>query len=167
MNSYHAIQIAGRIGFFCVRHFFASLLTVLTGCLLWTIVYFAILLWAALAGSGLGGPLAYPAGLLFFLGAGAAASSMLFFPATALAEWLARRVGLPVFAQMPLSVAFLALFCLAWVGFCSSLSFGVLFLSLLFPLGFYWWAAQGASLVLSLLRVFRPCVVRSSGNVRA
>ena len=116
MNGRHTIQIAGRVGFFCARHFLALLLVVLAGCLLWTVTYFALLLWAAFAGGGLGGPLAYPAGLLFFLVAGAAASLALLFPATALAEWLAGWFGLPVLVQIPLSVAFLALLCLAAVG---------------------------------------------------
>ena len=162
MNGRHTIQITGRVGFFCARHFLALLLTVLAGCLLWTVVYFALLLWAAFAGGGLGGPLAYPAGLLFFLVAGSAASLVLLLPATALAEWFARWHGFPVLAQIPLSVAFLALLCFAAVGLRSSLSFGVLFLSLLLPLGLYWWVAQSAPLALSLLRFVQSTIHRTA-----
>ena len=162
MNGRHTIQIAGRIGFFCARHFLALLLVVLAGCLRWTVTYFALLLWAAFAGGGLGGPLAYPAGLLFFLVAGTAAGLALLFPATAMAEWLARWVGLPVLVQIPLSVTFLALLCLAAVSIHLSLSFGVLFLSLLLPLGLYWWVAQSAPLALSVLRFLRSTIHRTA-----
>lgn len=150
MNGSQIIQITGRIGFFCARHFLSVLLTVLAGCLLWTVTYFALLLWAAFTSGGLGGPLAYPAGLLFFLVAGTAASLVLLFPATAFAEWLARRLGFPVLVQIPFSVASLALLCLAAVGIHSSVSFGaLLFLSHLLPLGLYWWVAQSAPLAFS------------------
>jgi hypothetical protein len=163
MNGSQTIQTAGRIGFFCARHFLAVLLTVLAGCLLWTVTYFALLLWAAFAGSGLGGPLTYPAGLLFLLVAGTATSLVLLFPATAFAEWLARRLGFPVLVQIPFSVAFLALLCFAAVGIRSSVSFGVLlFLSLLLPLGLYWWVAQSGPLVLSLLRLVRSVIHRTA-----
>jgi hypothetical protein len=128
--------------------------------------YIALLLWAVLTDSGVGGPLAYPAGLLFFFVAITAASLILFFPCTAFAEWIARRRGLPIFAQIPLSVILLALLCLAAAagasiigsqpGFGDLLAgFGVLFLSLLLPFGLYWWVAQSLPLFLALLKRLR------------
>jgi hypothetical protein len=157
---------AGRIGGFCARHFFALLVTVAVPCVLWTVAYFALLLWSMFTDGGLGGPLAYPAGLLFFFVAATVASLVLLFPSTALAEWFARRHAFPILAQIPISVAILALLCFgivtltAAVGAPSSfqgvsIGFGILFIAHLLPLGFYWWAAQSGPLLLSLFRRLR------------
>lgn len=159
MNGNKLVQNAGRIGSFCARHFLALTVTVAAACVIWTITYFALLLWAVLAGGGIGGPLAYPAGLLFFIVATTAACLILLFPATALAEWFAHRCGFPIVAQIPFSVAALALLCLVASAVGSqptlqgvSVGFGVLFLTLLMPLGLYWWAAQSVPLLLSLIQ---------------
>ena len=106
--------------------------------------------------------MAYPAGLLLFLVAGATASLGLLFPATAFAEWFARWRGFPVLAQVPLSVVCLTLLCLVVAGVHPSLSFGVLFLSLLLPLGLYWWVAQSVPLTLSLLRFIHSTIRRTA-----
>ncbi len=171
MNAGQAIQTAGRIGGFCARHFLALLVTVVVPCVIWTIVYFALLLWAVFTNGGIGGPLAYPAGLLFFFLAASVASLLLFLPSTALAEWFAKRHAFPILAQIPISVAILALLCLMLVSIAAavgappsvrgfSLGFGVLFVSQLLPLGLYWWSAQSGPLLVSLakrlLRRFRP-----------
>lgn len=160
------MQTAGRIGSFCARHFLALLITVATACVVWTVTYFALLLWAALTDSGIGGPLAYPAGLLFFFVATTAASLVMLFPATALAEWFAQRRGFPILMQIPISVSFLAVLCLVVIGIASavgsrptvhgvSVGFGVLFLALLVPLGLYWWVAQSGRLLLSFIQCLR------------
>ncbi len=166
MNRSQVIQAAGRIGSFCARHFLALAVTVAAACMVWTITYFALLLWAMLTGGGIGGPLAYPAGLLFFFVATTAASLLLLLPSTALAEWFTRRRGFPILVQIPISVAALAMLCLAVVGIASALGSqltfrglsvgsGILFLSLLVPLGLYWWAAQSIPLLLSLIQRLR------------
>ena len=162
MNS-TAIQTAGRIGGFLARHFLALLVTVAVPCALWTVTYFALLLWATVSGGGLGSPASYPIGLLFFLAAGTAVSILLYLPSTAIAEWFARRRGFPVLGQIPLTVAVFAVLCLAAVGLWAafvpepglrgfSIGFGSLFLINLVPLGLYWWSAQSGPLLLSLFR---------------
>jgi hypothetical protein len=171
MNANQTIQTAGRIGGFCARHLLALVTTVAVACMVWTVTYFALLLWAALTASGIGGPLAYPAGLLFFFVATTAASLVLLLPATALAEWFTRRRGFPILAQIPVSVGFLALLCLVVIGIASavgspptldgvSVGFGILFLALLVPLGLYWWTAHSGPLLLSLIQRLRD-VLRS------
>ncbi|MEY2500146.1 MAG: hypothetical protein QOI07_480 [Verrucomicrobiota bacterium] len=120
MNESRVIQTAGRIGSVCVRHCLALVITVLAACALWTVIYFALLLWAVFTDRGIGGPLAYPGGLLFFFLASTAAGLVLLLPSTALAEWFARRRGLPILAQIPLSVAALAVLCLVVVGIVSA-----------------------------------------------
>ena len=166
MNGSQTIRTAGRIGGFCARHFVALVVTVVAACVVSTATYFSLLLWAVFTDSGIGGPLAYPAGLLFFSVATTAASLVLLFPSTALAECFVRRRGLPILAQIPVSVAALAVFCLVAVGIASavgsqptlhgfSVGFCVLFLALLVPLGLYWWAAQSVPLLISLVRRLR------------
>jgi hypothetical protein len=152
---------------FCGRHFVALLVTVAAAGIVWTIVYFALLLWAVFSNGGLGGPFAYPAGLLFAVVATAVAGLIFFLPSTGFAEWIARRRGLPILAQIPISVASLVILCavavsvarvirhedfalkgfLGWIGFLVAVQ--------LLPLGLYWWTAQAGPLMLSILQRFR------------
>jgi hypothetical protein len=174
MNENQAIRTAGQIGGFFARHFFALLVTVAVAGALWTVTYFALLLWAIFGGGGLGSPASYPAGLLLIFVGGTAVSVVLLLPSTGLAEWFSRRRGLPILAQIPISVAVLAFLCLAIGGIASaigsqpslrgvSMSF-ILFLAHLVPLGIYWWAAQSGPLLLSLLRRLRAPLVRSGSH---
>lgn len=153
---------------FCVRHLVALFVTVATACLLWTVVYFALLLWAVFSGGGIGGPLAFPAGLLFVLVAATLAVLSLFLPATALAELVARRRGFPILVQIPISVAFLAVLSFIVVGTVMTvrsgtttpkdflIASGLLFVIHLLPLGLYWWVAQSGPLIVSIVRRFSP-----------
>jgi hypothetical protein len=61
--------------------------------------------------------------------AGTAISVAIYFPCTSLAEWIARRQGFPILAQIPISVAILLILCQAiawsaaavgWAGFRSA-----------------------------------------------
>jgi uncharacterized protein (DUF433 family) len=79
------------------------------------ITYLALLLWAVFGGCGIGGPLVYPAGLLFLFVAAMVASLVLLLPSTALAEWFARRRGLRIGVQISISVGILAVFCFVLV----------------------------------------------------
>jgi hypothetical protein len=166
MNLNNNIRRAGRIGVFCARHFLAVGVTVMAACVMWTVVYIALLIWAMMTDGGVGGPLAYPAGLLFVFSATLAASCILFFPCSALAEWFVRRRGLSIFAQIPFSMLLLALQCLAAVGIAMMIGshpgfgdlfagLGLLYLSLLVPLGLYWWVAQSLPLFLALIQRLR------------
>ena len=154
---------SARIGGFCARHLLATLVTVMVLCVLWTVTYFALLLWAAISGGGLGSPAGYPLGLLLALVGGTVVSLTLFLPATALGEWIAKRRGLPILAQIPISIAILAALCLLVVGSAlaagmqasfrsGAACFAVLFLAHLLPLGLYWWVAQSGPLLVSLFK---------------
>jgi hypothetical protein len=173
MNGRQAIQTARRLGGFGVRHVLALFVTVAVLCMLWTVAYFALLLWAVFTNGGIGGPLAYPAGLMFFFVAGSVASLVLLFPSTACAEWFARRRSFPILAQLPISIVVLALLCLVLAGIGAAfgaqpsfrgvtVGFGVLFVAHLLPLGLYWWAAQSGPLLVSLFQrlagIFRSWV---------
>lgn len=163
MNGSKTIQTAVRLGAFWARHSVAMIVVVAFACLFWTATYFALLLWAMFAGDGIGGPLVYPVGLLFFLVASTVTSLVLLLPSTALAEWLARHRCWPILAQIPVSVVILSFLCLAVVGIGgatgshptirgASMGFGILLVIHLVPLGIYWWVAQSVPLILSFLR---------------
>lgn len=147
-----------------IRHGVASLATIVAACAVWTLTYVALLLWAFASDGGLGGPLAYPGGLLVVSVTAAVACLLLFFPATALAEWICRRRALPILVQIPVSVAMLATLCILAgitvqvfrnpIPFGESVtrfSAGLFGLSLL-PVGFYWWIAQAGPLLRAVTR---------------
>ncbi len=159
-----------NVGAFLVRHFLASCVVVVSACILWTVLYFALLLWAVVSGGGIGGPLAYPVGLLLVFVLAAIVTALLLWPSAALAEWIGRRSRLGILAQIPLSVAVLAVlsFTAAFIAHAFNhpyfagrfLSAGaVVFIVHLVPLGIYWWAAQSGPLVISLFRRFVPDVL--------
>ncbi|MBS0263702.1 MAG: hypothetical protein JSS02_17295 [Planctomycetes bacterium] len=175
MNCNQAIQKSGWIGGFAARHIFAVMGTVGVACVLWTITYFSLLLWAAFAGAGIGSPASYPIGLFVILVAGTAVSFTIYFPCTSLAEWIARRHGLPILAQIPISVAFLIIQCLVVTGTATAVSrdysfrevsvgFGVLVVAQLAPLGLYWWVAQSGPILLSVFRRVRSISRRHFGS---
>ena len=152
---------------FCGRHFFALLVIVVLACVAWTVAYFALLFWATVSGGGIGGPLAYPAGLLFAAVATVAAGIAFFLPSTRFAEWFARRRGLPILAQIPISLVCLGVLCLILVGVVQAnrqepfaiktfLGWTAFLIGIqLLPLGIYWWIAQAGPLAMSVLRRFR------------
>lgn len=169
----HPVQTAGRISAFCVRHLLAVMATVFVACFLWTVSYFALFLWAVVVGGGLGSPVVYPLGLLLVLVFATAVSLLLLFPSTAVAEWVARRENLPIFAQIPVAIFVLAILCgiaatfVAGFGDSSSsqqvaFNFGVLLGLHLVPLGFYWWIAQSGPLTVSAISRIRSMFRKTS-----
>lgn len=168
------------MGGFALRHSLAIGLVVAAGAVLWTITYLVLLIYAFFTGSGLGGPLAYPALLLFFVFAGTALCLGFFLPATALAEWFVRRMQWNTFAQIPIGLAILWGLILGLILlvqgemlrqsliFGTSMLFGLIYflqkdsaqqmivlsfllwLVLLLPMGLYWWAAQSGPLLWEL-----------------
>ena len=169
MNRSQGIHAAGRIGAFFARHILALVVTITVGCILWTVTYCALLLWAAFGGGGLGSPASYPIGLLFIVVGGTAISLALFLPSTAAAEWIARRHGFPISFQIPISIVILALLCLGIVGIAVAVGleasprsfavgFGVLFVAHVVPLGLYWWVVQSGPLLALLYRRGRSII---------
>lgn len=145
--------IALQASSFALRHGFAIAVMVITACALWTLCYFALLLWAIISNEGLGGPLAYPAGLLAFFLVSLAMALCLYFPATAIAAGLAKKYQLSFVQQIALCIGLFALLhFIALLAFSDQPSIpvsdrlligGTLFLLNLIPLGLYWWCAQG------------------------
>src|SRR3954452_7083544 len=112
-SSGRARTLASSIASVAIRHAVASFAMIAAACAIWTVAYVALLLWAIVSNSGLGGPLAYPGGLLLAAVTVAVGCFLLFFPATVAAELICRRRALPILAQIPVSVAVLAALCVA------------------------------------------------------
>lgn len=162
-----ATKLAASMASVAIRHAVASFATIAAACAIWTVVYVALLLWAIVSNSGLGGPLAYPGGLLFVAVTAGVASLLLFFPATVSAELICRGGALPILTQIPVSVAMLAALCFvagviirastAAIPFGASVSGFIvwLFMLSLLQIAFYWWIAQAAPLVRGAINMFR------------
>ena len=164
---------AATLAFVALRHGLALLAVVVMASAIWTATYIALILWAVIANTDLGGPLTYPVGLLAVMLAAALASLVLFCPATVLAEWACRRRRLPILVQIPVSVALLAPLCALAAGAFHLLrdpdaSFGSfvrltawLFAFSLIPIGVYWWVAQTGQLLRSVHRFLSYRSVRA------
>ena len=122
--------------------------------------YFALLLWAALAGRGLGGPLALPFMLLGALLASVVAVLFILLPSTALTEWLGVKFRLRLLLQIPVATGVLIANVFAGSllmaqlrnGSFSNALWAAAIVSglLLIPLGAYWWSLQTADWLLRL-----------------
>jgi hypothetical protein len=149
---------------FAIRHLAAFAATVLAACALWTATYAGLFLWALVRNSELGGPFAYPAGLVFAAAAASILSFGVYFPATSIAERICRYKSLPRIAQLPISFAVALPICLAAVLGLHVLvgsreldrdilirSAWLLAVAML-PLVFYWFVVRLDSLVVSGFR---------------
>ncbi len=141
---------------FILRHFIASIASIVFPILLVIITYFVLLLIAIIGNMSLGGILALPfwiivAGIVSLL-----YTTCLLFPAVFLAELITQRYQLhPILVQIPISVTMLvALVYILAYGFRQLFSDAntqlyhfancplYIFLFLCFPLGLYWWTAK-------------------------
>lgn len=140
--------MALRMLLFLAKHGVFLVLVTLLGLLLWTAVYFALLAWAMLTGGGIGGPLAWPAGLIAVLLVCPAFGLGVAMPACAAARFLGWRFGWPRLAGIPLSFA---VACGLWSGWAfllkggtpEPMEWGVPLLWMPLPLGLWWWFTEG------------------------
>lgn len=147
---------------FLARHFLAVVLAMGAGFVIWTLVYVVLLIIAVIADKGMGGPLAYPAGLIAVAAACVVVGWGIFAPAVAVGAIFCGVFRMPRLAAIP--VVWLAAFGLSvglygcFVGaFTTHLMPNVwsvlknfcLFLSV--PLGAYWWLTEGPGAVAPVL----------------
>jgi hypothetical protein len=139
---------------FATRHLLFVVFAMLAGWVLWTVAYVVLLLVAVIANQGLGGPLAYPAGLIAVAGSCVFLGWGIFTPASALGSIFCRLFKLPLLSAIP--VVFVSAFLISYLfywGFVELLTTGsmpsaleflknfTIFLSV--PLGAYWWLTEG------------------------
>jgi len=151
---------------FAIRHALASPLAIVAGCLLWTVAYLILLLLAVIFGQGLGGPLAYPAGIIAVVVGGLVIGWGIFAPACAVGALFCGITGWSRFAAIPVVFVSGFLFSyliywafIAWVTTSPMPSFRLIlgnyamFLSVL--LGVYWWITEGPGAIFDAFRRWR------------
>ena len=153
---------------FLVRHFIASLVSILFPIVLIVITYVILFVVAIIIDSGLGSPIALPLWIIIGILISFLYTTFLLFPSVLLAEVVSGFCGKwHHVVQIPLSILVLFLFILIWRSILENLSINeplllvvcfdhpIYFLIVLsIPLGLYWWAmkiAQAASSVPKFL----------------
>ena len=159
------MRTLANIASFAARHAFAIAVVIVVGCALWTVAYFSLLLWAMVAGGGIGSPIVYPLGLLAILCGATVASLLLFLPATLVAEVLCRWRSLPTLVGIPFSFTLFCVLSFIWSSVAhfsrqfaeqSVWSFALgLIVTLSVPLGLYWWAAEFPYVIRDVVRAVR------------
>jgi hypothetical protein len=147
---------------FVARHFVCVLLAMLVGCVLWAVVYAALLLTAVVTDQGLGGPLAFPVGIVSVIVVCVFVGWGIFAPASAAGAVFCGMFRLPRLAAIP--VVFLAAFVFGYLLYWAFIEMltthpmppigtvlknFVVYLSI--PLGAYWWLTEGPG---ALFQVF-------------
>jgi len=139
---------------FVARHFLFVMIAMIAGCVLWTVAYIVLFAVALLGDQGLGGPLAFPAGIVTVIATGVFLGWGIFTPASAIGAAFCGLLKLPKIAAIPVVFggAFLFSYLLYWgyielVTTQSMLSVWVVLknfaISLSIPLGVYWWLTEG------------------------
>lgn len=147
---------------FAIRHALAVPFAIAAGCVLWTVAYVLLLLCAVIFGQGLGGPLAYPAGIIAVALGGLLIGWGVFAPACAVGALFCFATGLPRLSAIPVVFisGFLFSYGIYWA-FASDpmpslwliLGNYVMFLSV--PLGVYWWVTEGPGAIFDAVRRWR------------
>jgi len=106
---------AGTALLFAVRHGLAMLVMPPLAALLWTIAYFVLLGIAMITGSGLGGPLAWPAGMAFFGAGSFCLIALVLLPACAVAAALRGLAKWPRLVGLPVAMAAAAAITFVWI----------------------------------------------------
>jgi hypothetical protein len=159
---------------FLARHFLFVAFAMVAGCIAWTIAYFVLLVVAVITNQGVGGPLAYPAGIVAVLAACGFLGWGVFAPASAIGAVFWRVFQLPRIAAIPVvTIAAFFLSYLIYWGYIDVvtthpmppvlvvLNNFAIYLSI--PLGAYWWLTEGPA---ALFDSFRRWIGRRRRNRR-
>lgn len=148
---------------FAVRHLLVVPIAIVAGCVLWTIAYVLLLLAAIIFNQGVGGPLAYPAGIITILIASIVVGWGIFAPASAVGAIFCALLKLPRLAAIPVVAvaAFILSYMLYW-GYIERVTTHsmpdattilknfAIYLSI--PLGVYWWLTEGPGAIIDVVR---------------
>lgn len=162
---------------FAARHLLIVPVAIIAGCVLWTMIYVILLLVAIIFNQGVGGPLAYPAGIIAILVTSIVIGWGIFAPASAIGAIACALLKLPRLAAIPIvtAAAFGLSYLLYWgyielVTTHSMPSAAVvlknfaMFLSI--PLGVYWWITEGPGAIFDACRrwIRRRCTQNNQAN---
>jgi hypothetical protein len=157
---------------FLARHFLFVVVAMFAGCLIWTATYLVLLAIAVITAQGLGGPFAFPAGIITVVASCVFIGWGVFAPASAAASVFCGLFRLPRIAAIPV-VCFTA-FVFSYLNYWAYIELVtthsmpststvlknfVIFLSV--PLGVYWWVTEGPG---ALFDVFRRWIRQRRSN---
>jgi hypothetical protein len=148
---------------FAARHLLIVPIAIVAGCIVWTIIYVILLLAAIIFNQGVGGPLAYPAGIIAIVVPTVVIGWGIFAPASAVGAIVCALLKLPRLAAIPIvtAAAFGLSYLLYW-GFIELVTTHsmpsaavvlknfAMFLSI--PLGIYWWITEGPGSIIDAFR---------------
>lgn len=159
------LRLSGRCASAVLRHAVATGILVVAAVVVWTVAYVGLMLWAMVVDGDLGGPLAYPAGLVVLMSLSLATSVCCFLPATLTAELYCRWRSLSTLWGIPLSFGLMWMVTCLWTwitydwatgGLQQGLRYAsILSLVLAGPLGFYWWIAQWPHVLSDMIKRIR------------
>lgn len=147
---------------FFLRHFVFGIVAMFIGCVIWTLAYFALLVFAMLTDSGVGSPFAYPAGIIGVIGMVIIFSWGLFAPACGLAAAICHFLKLSRLATLPaawiiaasISIGLRKLLPATFPDSQASLAAIILthFVALALPVVLYWSLTEGPWALIAILR---------------
>ncbi len=158
--------------FYISRHIAAVGVSAITGAVLWTVIYFILLLFAILIGGGTGGPLSYPAMLTFLLIGILGIGLLVFAPSCAFGRLIAAQTKWPLITAIPF--VFIAGGVLSYLLYQACIElvtthsmppvstvFKNYLIYLAVPLGAYWWLTDGPFAIIDgvrrwIFRIFIP-----------
>jgi hypothetical protein len=157
--------------FFALRHFIFVAAVTIAGCLAWTILYFALLIYAMITDGGIGSPLTYPMGLLAIALPCLVIGWGLFAPSCGVGLFVCEIFRWPRLAAIPFVViaAALGVYVLqwAWVEFATTHPMNSLgdvarafAIYLAIPLGIYWWINEGPVAIFDTVKRLRAEAVQ-------
>ncbi|MCP5541079.1 MAG: hypothetical protein H7A52_13130 [Akkermansiaceae bacterium] len=157
---------------FLARHFLFVAFAMVACCIAWTIAYFVLLVVAVVTNQGVGGPLAFPAGIIAVLAACGFLGWGVFAPASAIGAVFCGVFRLPRIAAIPVVTvaAFLFSYLIYWAyiemvtthsmpPMLTVLKNFTIYLTI--PLGAYWWLTEGPG---ALFDSFRRWIGRRRQN---
>lgn len=164
---------------FTLRHLLMVPLAMLAGCVLWTIAYVLLLIASMIWGGGLGGPLAYPGGIIAIVLTVMVVGWGIFAPSTLVGAVICKVFAWPRLAAIPFvfvsgyGFSYLVYWAFIQLVTTSSMSSAaevlknyVIFLSL--PLGGYWWLTEGPGAIFDVCRrIYRKFKDRKVSRKRA
>lgn len=151
--------------FYIGRHVAAVAMAAILGAVLWTIVYFALLLLAMVTDSRIGSPLAYPLWLVFLVLGIITIGLLIFAPACAIGRLFVGITRFPQITAIPIVFgAGTLLYFMAWssIAYVTTQLMPPLSTILLnyciymaVPLGAYWWIVDGPFAIVDGIRRWR------------
>ena len=157
---------------FLARHFLFVAFAMIAGCIAWTIAYFVLLFVAVVTNQGLGGPLAFPTGIISVLATCGFLGWGVFAPASAFGVVFCRVFRLPRIAAIPVVTiaAFLLSLLIYWAfieaftthsmpSVLTVLKNFAIYISI--PLGAYWWLTEGPGALFDAFRRRIGCLRRN------